>query len=221
MRQTNASKETMTSAPSHSPHVVGKNPELFNQILNPGVNLCLWQRPIESAVSQEIESIQIGELPDVRCITTFDSFDADVCTLLQQQGLVLSAFERWRHDMQHLASLYFKICGNRDVTMRLLATETDDCRRFHFDRTHLRMLCTYQGPGTEWLHDDQVDREAQSNGAPNEEIIRYGEPAVFEPFWVGILKGDVYPGNAGHGLVHRSPPIAYSGKTRVLFCLDS
>jgi hypothetical protein len=58
------------------------------------------------------------------------------------------------------------------------------------------------------------------NGAPNEHIIRFGEPSRFEPFWVGILKGDAFPGNAGRGLVHRSPQIAGSGRTRVLFCLD-
>jgi hypothetical protein len=70
------------------------------------------------------------------------------------------------------------------------------------------------------LTNEQVDRLAQGTGAPNEEIIRFGEPSRFEPFWVGILKGDAYPGNAGYGLVHRSPPITGSGLTRVLFCLD-
>jgi hypothetical protein len=34
------------------------------------------------------------------------------------------------------------------------------------------------------------------------------------------MKGDTYPGNAGRGLVHRSPSIEGSGQTRVLFCLD-
>ncbi|MCG7960800.1 MAG: DUF1826 domain-containing protein, partial [Candidatus Thiodiazotropha taylori] len=116
---------------------------------------------------------------------------------------------------------YFSISKSRNVTMRLVTTNEDDCPRFHVDQTQLRLLCTYRGPGTEWLSDQQVDRAAQRSGAPNEEIIRYGEPNVFEPFWVGIMKGNAYPGNAGQGLVHRSPQISGSGKTRVLFCLDS
>jgi len=78
----------------------------------------------------------------------------------------------------------------------------------------------YRGPGTEWLTDVQVDRVAQASGAPNECIIRFGEPSQFDSFWVGVMKGNAYPGNAGRGLVHRSPPIAGSGQTRVLFCLD-
>ena len=106
------------------------------------------------------------------------------------------------------------------MTLRLKTTESDDCRRFHVDRTRLRLLCTYQGPGTEWLTDAQVDRAAQRSGAPNEDIVRFGHPSCFRPFWVGVMKGDAYSNNAGRGLVHRSPPIAGSGQARVLFCLD-
>jgi hypothetical protein len=139
---------------------------------------------------------------------------------LQQQGLDLPAFENWRADLRQLAALFFSISLGRDVTLRLETTATDGCRRFHVDQTHLRLLCTYRGPGTEWLPDAQVDRVALADGAPNAGIVRCGEPARFQPFWVGILKGGAYPGNAGHGLVHRSPPIAGTGQTRVLFCLD-
>jgi len=208
------------ASPPTSPHAVGDQPDVLHGILDPGVNLCLWQRPAQAAVSRELASLRATDLPDVRCPTSPGSFDDDVITLLQQQGLAPQAFEHWRADMRRLADLYFKSSEDRDVTLRLVTTEEDDCRRFHVDRTHLRLLCTYRGPATEWLTDDQVDRLAQSTGAPNEGIIRFGEPAEFQPFWAGILKGDAFPGNAGHGLVHRSPPIEGTGQTRVLFCLD-
>jgi hypothetical protein len=75
-------------------------------------------------------------------------------------------------------------------------------------------------PGTEWLADDQVDREALARHRPNEAILRWGVPQRLEPFWVAMLKGDLYPGGAGRGQVHRSPPIAAAGIVRVLFSLD-
>jgi hypothetical protein len=212
--------EMMASAPPTSPHPAGEQPEVLQRILDLGVNLCLWQRPVQQAVRRELSSLQASNLPDVRCLTSLDSFDDDVALLLQQQGLDPMAFSNWRSDLRRLANLYFSISDDRDVTLRLVTTDDDDCSRYHVDRTHLRLLCTYRGPGTEWLSNDQVDRLAQGTGAPNEEIIRFGEPSRFEPFWVGILKGDAYPGNAGYGLVHRSPPITGSGLTRVLFCLD-
>ena len=221
MHQILTPQESTTFVPSAAPHVIGDNPDVLRQVVNPTVNLCLWQRPAQPAVIRELSSLQASDLPDVRCPTSLDSFDDDVSTLLQQQGLDPLAFTIWRADIRRLADFYFSVSENRDVTLRLVTTEEDDCRRFHVDRTHLRLLCTYRGLGTEWLTNEQVDRLAQSTGAPNEDIIRFGEPSQFEPFWVGVMKGDAYPGNAGQGLVHRSPPIAGSGQTRVLFCLDS
>jgi hypothetical protein len=97
----------------------------------------------------------------------------------------------------------------------------DGCRRFHVDHTRLRLLCTYRGPGTEWLAHDQVDRQALAAHQPNDAILRHGQPRHLEPFWVGVLKGERFPGNAGRGLVHRSPPVADTGTTRVLVCLDA
>jgi hypothetical protein len=199
---------------------VGNQSDVLHRILEPGVNLGLWQRPAQQAITRELLPLQATQLPDVRCWTSLASFDEDLCALLGQQGLEPSAFEHWRLDLGRLAELFFGISERRDVALRLETTEVDGCRRFHVDRTHLRLLCTYRGPGTEWLTDAQVDRVAQINGASNDGIIRFGEPSRFEPFWVGVMKGDAYPGNAGHGLVHRSPPIAGSGQTRVLFCLD-
>jgi hypothetical protein len=220
MDQTMTNPELMIATPAESPHVIGDRPTVLRYILNPSVNLCLWQRPAQPAVIRELSSLKASDLPDVRCPTSLDSFDDDVSMLLQQHGLDPFAFKNWRVDLRRLADLYFSVSENRDVTLCLVTTDDDDCRRFHVDRTQLRLLCTYRGPGTEWLIDEQVDRLAQSTGAPNADIIRFGEPSEFEPFWAGILKGDAYPGNAGHGLVHRSPPIAGSGQTRVLFCLD-
>jgi hypothetical protein len=199
---------------------VGHQPDVLHRILEPGVNLALWQRPAQPVISREVSGLEASHLPDVRRPTSASSFDDDLCALLGQRGLDPSAFGHWRRDLGRLAELFFGVSEGRDVTLRLETTEEDGCRRFHVDRTHLRLLCTYRGPGTEWLTDAQADRVAQASGESNDGIIRFGEPSRFEPFWVGVMKGDAFPGNAGHGLVHRSPPIAGTGEVRVLFCLD-
>lgn len=207
--------------PPASPHPQGDEAGVLDRIGDDGVNLSLWRRAPQPRITREVAGLQAGSLPDIRCRTTPASFDEDLRALLAQRGLDSEKFPHWCADMALLAARYFRVGDGRKVTLRLVTTNDDDCRRFHVDRTNLRLLCTYRGPGTEWLSDAQVDRAAQANGAPNEGIIRFGEPLRFEPFWVGVMKGDAYPGNAGHGLVHRSPAIAGSGQTRVLFCLDS
>ena len=203
-----------------SPHAIGEDPRTLRQILLPGINLGLWQRPAEVSIAEELLQLKISDLPDMRCSTRLGSFDDDVCALLEQRKLDSTAFINWRRDLHYLADCYFSVCGGRDVTMRLVTTNEDGCRRFHADRTNLRLLCTYRGPGTEWLPDEQVDRLALEKGAPNDSIVRHGSPSELAPFWAGIMKGEGYPGNKGRGLVHRSPAIGGSGQTRVLFCLD-
>jgi len=209
-----------TVSPEGPRHLLGEDPEILHCINEPELNLSLWQRAPLASVAREVAYLRATDLPDVRCRTSAATFEEDIGALLMRRGLDPQAFGGWLADLRRLTNLFCVICAGRDLTARLETTEVDGCPRFHVDRTHLRLLCTYRGPGTEWLTNEQVDRDAQGSGAPNGRIVRFGEPSRFEPFWVGIMKGDAYPGNAGRGLVHRSPPIGSSGRTRLLFCLD-
>lgn len=128
-----------------------------------------------------------------------------------------------------VAKQFFSLSGNSQVKFRLLTTDDDDCRRFHVDFRQLRLLCTYQGPGTEWLTNDQVDRDALDRGEPNESIIKFGTPLHLKPFWVGLMKDERHIDNhlqnslrnTGNGLVHCSPPMGDQYQIRVVFCLDA
>lgn len=202
-------------------HVIDEVPEVLRRIAEPGINLSLWRRPPQPEISREISRLQPADLPDIRCETSRKTFMHDVTVLLQQQKLDPQLFLHWLQDLQYLAGLYFDIVKGRHVTLRLETTDVVHCPRFHVDRTHLRLLCTYQGPGTEWLSNTQTDREAQRLGAANDEIIRFGEASRFGLFDVGIMKGSAYPGNAANGLMHRSPPMDPTDPTRVVFCLDA
>ncbi|MEM9255251.1 MAG: DUF1826 domain-containing protein [Pseudomonadota bacterium] len=199
-------------------HAIGKRPEVLYQIRDPVVNIALWQRSGQADITRELEGALPTRLTETRCDTSSASFGADIVGLFEQLGLDSRDFPNLRRDFITLAGRFFGVSEARLAQVRLVFTAADECRRFHVDRRRLRLLCTYQGPGTEWLMDSQVDRFAQENGAPNEAIIRFGKASHFEPFWVGIMKGDPY--NGGRGLVHRSPPISGTGQTRVLFCLD-
>ena len=212
-----AAKHLSSTCPS--PHRLGHQRNILGQILDPGVNLSLWQRAALPAISRELSSLAPSQLPDERDRTSPATFKEDVRGLLRRQGLEPDDFSHLLADLAQLADVFFPLCGDHVARFRLVTTDGDNCRRFHVDTRHLRLLCTYQGPGTEWLDDAQVDRGALHSGAPNDAIIRFGETSRFEPFWVGIFRGE--PGRNGDGLVHRSPPIAGTGQTRVLFSLDA
>lgn len=206
-------------ADESSPHILGTQPEVLRNIQNPGVNLCLWQRAPQADIAREVAILAPGQFPDRRLKTTQRTFSSDVTALLRDKGLDPADFKHLLVDTCAIADQFFAVSGDREVRFRLMTIDSDNCHRFHVDTRALRLLCTYRGPGTEWLSDAQVDRAALARGAPNEAVARFGEPFRFETHWVGIMRGE--PDRDGSGLVHRSPKLVGTDQTRVVFCLDA
>lgn len=198
----------------------GDRASIFERLQDPDVNLCVWRRRPVRAVSRELAAFTSERLIDVRCRTTASSFPDDIRSLLSDAALDPGAYEGWIGDMQALGRVFFPLTGGRAVTVRLETCDDDGCRRYHVDRSYLRLLCTHRGPGMEWLADEQVDRASLCGRTSNDQIVRSGEPFRLAPFWVGIFKGSRHTGGETGGLVHRSPPIGGTGQLRVRFCLD-
>ena len=217
--QENCGKERELKTGSRSK--LGEKRDVLFEITNDNLNLCLWERNENPALAKEVAVFRPFELRDRRVSTTKLTFDADVQKIMLDQSVDPCACSNLREDLQRLADIFFTVSESRDTRFRLFTTIDDDCQRFHVDYKHLRMICTYQGPGTEWLTEDQANREAYADGGSNEDIIRYGTPGRFKTSWVGILKDDRFPGNRGGGLMHRSPSLAGFQDTRVVFCLES
>lgn len=192
--------------------------EVLAEISKPDVNLAVWQRPADPVLAREVQALAVNSLPDQRRRTTLQLFQRDLHSLFSDQGLDSGEFSGLRADMHVLAERMAGILGSQELVYRLVTVADNECSRFHLDSTPFRLICTYQGPGTQWLADTQVDWTALGRGAGNDGIIRFGTPSQLQPFWVGILKGGSV--RARQGLVHRSPTIVGSGQIRVLFCLD-
>jgi len=114
------------------------------------------------------------------------------------------------------------------VRVRLERVAGAGCRYFHVDYVALRLLTTYAGAGTEWAPSSRVDRRAlgrarpgASTAAVNRAIVKHaGDVRVVPTGWVAVTKGEGFPGNAGHGLVHRSPPIRGEEEARLCLAID-
>ena len=212
---------SLSKSTPQDPHVLADHAAGLDQIYHPGVNLAIWRRQEQPNLKEELACLPADQLPDTRVSAARHSFEDDIVHFLTSHGLDPSSLHYLLNDLRLLFGLFFEFSGDREVKFRLFTTDQDDCRRFHVDYRHLRLLCTYIGPGTEWLTNMQVDRVAYENGSGNEKILRFGEPKRLESFWVGLMKDDAYPGNEGNGLVHRSPPLAGTGRKRVMLCLDA
>ena len=122
-------------------------------------------------------------------------------------------------DVARLAELLDDLVEAPEIGLRLRALGHEMCPRFHVDRVPLRLLCTYAGPGTEWLAETDVDRallRAQVTKGACDPAMRGGaEVRRLAPGHVGVFKGEAWPERAGRGAVHRSP--SCGGRGRRLF----
>jgi hypothetical protein len=114
------------------------------------------------------------------------------------------------------------LSGAGSVKISFGAVTGDQCRKFHADYQRLRLITTYLGPGTEWLPEHAVRRDAlvEPPACPataNQLIVR--DPSQVRRAHAGdvlLLRG--HDGVTGTALsaVHRSPPIEALGKMRVV-----
>lgn len=184
-------------------------------------SLAVWERPQLADIGTELAPIEADAFPDVRTRIHAGKARSELVALIASQGHdAVSAYPRWLADMAALSERFLALAGGRKVTARVETMAGTGCPRFHVDHSHLRLVCTYRGEGTEWLDDAQVNRAAQAGGAANDAIVRFGKPSRLATFAVGLMKGSAYPGCADAGLVHRSPAVEPGDAARVLFCLD-
>ena len=118
-----------------------------------------------------------------------------------------------------LAEMMACLFGTAGVGLRVTALEKPMCPRFHVDRIPVRMLCTYGGPGSQWLPAPSVPTGLLVPGVDQEG--RYAADSVqqLQAGQVALFKGDTWRDNPGSGVVHRSPPVS-PGQQRLLVTLD-
>jgi hypothetical protein len=189
----------------------------------PGVNLVVWRREQEPQMSGLVDAFNSTHELDVEAILQSD--EPDVWMFLSDLP-ACGARDMLAADIEYLVRRFGNITGCPSLRVHLETVTTNACRLFHVDAAALRLLVTYSGFGTQWVTNDNVRREqlmaqGRSFEAANRAIVsRPGQIRSCRPWWVMVQKGESYPGNAGNGFVHRSPPIEMAGERRLRLCID-
>lgn len=183
-------------------HLPSKNIAIFKRSIHP------LEQELAGAAGKTIECRASGTVEEIlpELIAYFSSHLSQCAALLDDVSKLLALFET----------------TTRASSFRLLlaTVSTNMCRRFHTDINDLRMLCTYVGPGTLWLPDTVVDREAYLAEGPNTDIVQ--EESQIQQAQTGdvvILKGALYP--EATPILHRSPPVEEKGERRLLLRIDT
>ncbi len=191
------------------------------QIFDTEVNLCYVPRLADPAIDTYLATAAAGMGGGFRrVVSVTQGFDASgLPDLPGRQTLV--------NDMDFLVALYGDLLGCERVGLRLEVVSSALCPRFHVDRTGIRLLCTWRGPGTEYLVGNCANRRKLGSGAQGlaDEhsglILDTAGVGHVPPYAIALLKGDGWPGNTDRGVIHRSPAVPAATAPRVLLTLDA
>ena len=193
--------------------------EIFDQ----DAQIVILPRRIDRAIVAWFDAAALAGMLGSGFRTTLRSGDRMAVDLLPD----LPGRERLADDIGMMSEMYCDLLGCPAAGVRVEVVKVAMCPRFHVDRVGIRLLCTYRGPGTEWLDDRDVDRGLLGRRADGESDESSGlilDPNAVQEvprFAMALLKGSMWQGNSERGVIHRSPAVTASESPRVLLAIDA
>jgi hypothetical protein len=214
------SEERLPAGALRLPHVVAR-PDwgVLRHILQPDINLAIWQRDVPAPIATWLSGRLPDDLPaqshdidtDVSAACVADRISMAIPSRTPVQRAGVAALAR---DAGDLANVLTRMSGSRSVRLRLEWVTDQQCSHFHADRVLMRLLCTYRGRATEWIANDVAERLGSRESVP--------PPAAINRLGTGdvaIMRGSL--GNAaGAPMRHRSPPVDAPAEWRLLLAMD-
>ena len=181
-----------------------RDASVLSGINQPGVAAAIWQRNPAPEFANWISGLPPEKLPKLRSLVGADALEGCIHAACSLAGTPAGPERNMlAGDIAALGFLLSEIMETPLLHVRLDVVTTNACRRFHVDNTTARLLCTYRGAGTQLAQ-------------PGAETA----PLSVSPGSAVLLRGRRWPGEEQTTLLHRSPPIAGTGETRLLAVID-
>lgn len=196
------------------------DPSVLTNIYNEALNIAVWQRTLSPTLKQVVASF-VEANPTFKTSMTVTANNA-LPSLLEELGKV-DAITPLAKDVAELVDMFCCLFEQERVGLRLTVLSHAMCPRFHVDRVPCRLVTTYQGPATQWLTNEGTNRSMLGHGhggLPDHESGLYTHNNAIQQLEAGdvsLLKGELWEGNEGTGLIHRSPSTDFP---RLLLTLD-
>ena len=195
--------------------VIGNCPTSLQKIHQKHINISIYDRDI-THLSDEVKGL-LARNVEIR-------ISGDTNSILKQISSELNSndFSLILNDIKGLLLQFEELSGAKSFRLLLSTVNTNMCSRFHTDMNDLRLLCTYSGPGTVWLSENNINRDALETYGDNETIVKDESQINYAKTGsVVLLKGAVYPLKGTKAVVHRSPTIEETGMSRLLLRIDA
>ncbi|MGF1465054.1 MAG: DUF1826 domain-containing protein [Sandaracinaceae bacterium] len=194
------------------------------QVRAPDVNVAVWRRPVPiPSIDRLRNAARAAPLANHVMV---DRRRPETLRAVIEGVPDAAAAEAILADVGTLVGVFGEALREDRAFVRLESVRDDACRKLHADAVPLRLICTYAGPATEWVADEdairgnlrRVDVDME---AANASVLRRPDGLRrARPGDVLLLKGDAWPGFAGRGAVHRSPPLGPDAAPRLVLKID-
>lgn len=186
--------------------IVAGNADVLHAIHDDDVSIAVWERPQPVGVTD----IRLKDLRNLRFTASLHEMPHMLDDELDSAGYESSvARSQLASDILDLAHHFGSVMRLDKVEIRLEHITTNACKKFHGDYVTARLICTYVGPGTQWL--DGNDAEDCGCGEPhNIQEMNAGD--------VALLKGRIW--SEHYPAIHRSPPIEGTGYDRLVLVIN-
>jgi hypothetical protein len=177
-----------------------------------GLGLMIIDRATPPGIDLAIDALAIGSLPNFRLEGPVALVEGWLSTLSQLPGLLPA--QAWIvADVAAQARRFADVSGTTHVGLKLELVRDNACRKLHHDYVAHRLVCTYRGPGTQWL-----TREHEAPLGAEREVVPDDWLTSIPRFASSIFAGLLLPG--ARPILHRSPPIAGTGDVRLVLTIN-
>lgn len=209
---------------------IDQDPAVLARIYEDAISIAIWQRQL----SQEVECYVDELLRKSKTIALKLSGSPEQLmeeiqrvfppALISEQSACVSAAAFYA-DIHNVLDMFCCLFDAKILGLRINTLEHAMCPRFHTDNVGTRLITTYYGLATEWLPNQLADRSALGNefaskmntpGAITASEKNIQRMAAGD---VALFKGELWEGNEGRGIIHRSPaPTTQQPKRLVVTC---
>lgn len=186
------------------------------------INLMVWQRDLDNETKDAVSRVlEAGHSFSLNEIVTPENVAQSLARGLPN----VDGRDALIRDIALLVDAYCCLFDLNTAGLRLTQVDRAMCPRFHVDQVPCRLITTYAGPATQWLEEENLNRQKLgrgNKGLPDSSSGLINATAQIQQINladVALLKGERWEGNEGRGIVHRSPGVD-DGQFRLLLTLD-
>ncbi|QEY12370.1 DUF1826 domain-containing protein [Cellvibrio sp. KY-YJ-3] len=214
---------------------IDQDPAVLARIYEDAISISIWQRQLQQEVESYVDellrkpktiALKLSGSPEQLMEEIQRVFPPAFFppVLIGEQSSCIGAAAFYA-DIHHVLDMFACLFDAKILGLRINTLEHAMCPRFHTDNVAIRLITTYYGLATEWLP-DQLSNRAALGTAFASQINIPGAIAASERHIqrmaagdVALFKGELWEGNEGRGIIHRSPaPTTQQPKRLVVTC---